>query len=159
MNKERMLELADYLEKMEEDAPHRFNMETWGMWLIPPEHRGQLGGLTAPRCSTAGCIAGHAIGLYDPNWRSKDVGGNDIPNRAQVLLGLTAEESSKLFLPWQENEYKSGDEYAEEDMDYQYVTASNAAEALRASAEAGSIEWPCAENVYNETMRMQEEED
>lgn len=85
MNKERMLELAAFIEKLphddaltlEDDALQSFDMSVF---------------ISAPtECRTAACIAGWAVSLWDPDGR----GSPHI--RARKILGLSYPQGDRLF--------------------------------------------------------------
>lgn len=88
MNKERVLQLADYIEALPEE---KFDMAIW--------------------CGTACCMAGHAKRLFKARPRSTDeLHGEerDVSGRvffpAQRALGLSVEDADILFLGmWSKN--------------------------------------------------------
>jgi len=136
-NKERILQLADILEK----GMHKFNGITaaymQGEWLMEIDSRWiRKEGIDEFRkdikdpfaCNTAACMAGFACLLFDYENASKDlyVGtpGYSIPAKAIELLDITDREAELLF-------YGAGNG----------VTGPEAAKVLRHFAETGKIDW------------------
>ena len=80
-------------------------------------------------CGTAGCIAGHAVAVFEPDfWRQflsgKPVGS--VKGKAAEILGLTADEAGGLFV---------GEGYLAERLwpnkgGWSFVTPDQAADAL-----------------------------
>lgn len=101
MNKERMLQLADHIEKQ---PPEKFYMGAYvACWLpeegvfsdepndmIPKE-------MLNPSCNTAGCIAGHAAALFDPKPRTNKRLSRVISD-ARYYLDLSDDEQHWLFM-------------------------------------------------------------
>lgn len=113
MNKERMLQLADFIETVPEES---FNMDCFfsggSVRDLPP-----LPGQMPHDCGTAACVAGYALMLFGtPDEINAvrrtafaiDGGGRGLADlqgkivtttdTAQTILGLTREESHRLFL-------------------------------------------------------------
>ncbi len=112
MNKARLTELADIIEKGKPDL--RFDMGTFR------------------QCSTAGCIAGWAVAVYAPNiWADKEAFDSidDIPDIARKLLHLSHGEADELFL---------GDSVPEK---LSKITTAEAVSTIRNFVETGRIEW------------------
>ena len=94
MNKERMLQLADFLENLPEE---KFNMETWAY-----SSSGKTGEFVDPNnCNTTCCIAGWTVALFNdfnpiiPN--SKRMYEDSIAKEATRLLDLHREQAVDLF--------------------------------------------------------------
>ena len=114
-NKERLLELADHIEKLEHmelperpersewvnrvkhyfhtapwDLPmiHKFSMVEWAMEIEDDE-----GG-----CCTVGCIAGHTVSLF-PELTVQHPNVMDVSDAAAQILELDPMEANNLFLP------------------------------------------------------------
>lgn len=113
MNKERMLQLADYIEKLPE---HKFEMQYWisqkiqkensygeDYWKIdyaPTMNSDLTKGLLEPLdCGTACCIAGWATAI-ESNFKPIAIiqDGKTIEDRAREWLDLSYEQSQNLFL-------------------------------------------------------------
>lgn len=95
MNKERMLALADHLEKPE-TAEH-FDMFDYLQFPGTAKTFGEA----INNCGTMACCAGHAVALFAPETpiRSRYVRYPD-PNPADMarsLLGLTSDQATSLF--------------------------------------------------------------
>jgi len=110
MNKERLLALAEHLEKVPhhdlssdmwsrfppinfDEVPTTFNMNKWF------EKRG---------CGTVACIAGHAFALWKPSLSPDQAQLMDHPeayvyNMGKEILGLTEREADHLFLGYWTN--------------------------------------------------------
>lgn len=118
MNKEKILQLADAIEQGLKDV--KFDMMYFG---------------EKNRCGTFGCIAGHAVALFNPEtWQSRLEGyiiGRGIFEGARDLLELTHHEATELFLP--DDFYR---------LDLGKITKEIAVKTLRDFAETGKIEWP-----------------
>jgi hypothetical protein len=113
MNKERILALADIIEKqphVEHTAAKGFNM--WG-YRHP--------------CGSPSCIAGWAIHSF-PRVRS-DEGPQ---SHAAKILGISWDEASPLFDP---------EHYVEGVMDMRSITPAHAAAVLRHLASSGEVDW------------------
>lgn len=126
MNKERILALADLIEKQ----PHTgeadlsgFNME----WLTHD-------------CGTPSCIAGWAAWENDgrPSKMDVDWGFYAVENRAatwmgfaEITEGLSESEDQTFLLFYPQNPYD----------DYHSITPSHAAAVLRNLAETGEVNW------------------
>ena len=123
MNKERLLILADVIEKLEHcradngftDGPLAvFNMGVW-------------------RCGSAGCIGGWAESLWRDGMRRADV---DEVEATGPLLGLDPYQAYHLFYPQSEDGY---------DLDhtgsYGDITPAQAAATIRHFVRYGIIDW------------------
>lgn len=96
MNKERMLQLADFMEK----SPRKFSMNTWlfiGSDEITHVSEAEDALDYADPCGTSCCIAGEAFILSRDveEFNRSDI--NCIANVASEFLELTKEEESGLF--------------------------------------------------------------
>jgi hypothetical protein len=110
MNKERMLQLADYIEKLPE---HKFEMQYWISQKVQKENSygedywktdyaplGDSIRLIEPLdCGTACCIAGWATAIEN-NFKPIAIvqNGQSIENRALEWLDLTEKQGQNLFL-------------------------------------------------------------
>lgn len=113
MNKERMLQLADFIEKLPE---HKFEMQYWisqkvkkenylgeEYWKIdyaPTMGNSLVKDLLEPlNCGTACCIAGWATAIEN-NFKPIAImqNGQSIENRALEWLDLTEKQGQNLFL-------------------------------------------------------------
>lgn len=121
MNKERLLELADFLDneaKMKEQK-FRFRMELW----LDSEERG---------CGTVGCVAGAAVHLFgDPTSPQR------VDLQAAELLELYQPTMDQLFMGFDRNgsahqSQIGGDSHA-------------AAHAVRSLADTGKVDWSYAD--------------
>jgi len=152
MNKERMLQLADYIENLPE---HKFEMQYWlstkieqGMWngkpywstdSYPIIHNSEQNTKTLEPldCGTACCIAGWATAMKDnfkPIALIQD--GKTIEDRALQWLDLTEDEGRNLFLTsidtvWTEYFEKFGFELDEYNDCYTNITNKAAAYVIR----------------------------
>jgi hypothetical protein len=110
MNKERMLQLADYIEKLPE---HKFEMQYWisqktkkenylgeEYWKTEFAPYGNSQSLIEPlECGTACCIAGWATAIennFKPIAIMQD--GKTIETRGREWLDLSIEQANNLFL-------------------------------------------------------------
>lgn len=93
MNKERMLQLADFIENTVTDQ--RFSMAHFG-----------------DNCETTHCIGGWVNVLftgkaYDPSWAEEDFPGEGswagAARKAQQLLDLSDSQANDLFFDWPDN--------------------------------------------------------
>ena len=100
MNKERLLKLADVIEK----APHVIMDDVPALDYTASNIIGfdmSVYKSTGP-CGTVGCIAGHAAAL----WPRKEKSIPDhIPVTAAESLGLSIDDAEELFLPYEEYAY------------------------------------------------------
>lgn len=113
MNKERMLQLADFIEKL---PPHKFEMEYWmgektnrednpNNWYTTTragtieDHRGETVKEYEPfDCGTACCIAGWAAMLQnDLKPMAFFIDDRTVEERGRDWLGLTDEQAQNLF--------------------------------------------------------------
>ncbi len=80
-------------------------------------------------CTTAGCVAGLACAVYDaPTWQSGSEGG--IVRSARKILGLSKQQSDRLFEPW----FYSGPQPHD-------ITPAIAAATLTNLGLTGKVEW------------------
>jgi len=106
MNETKMLELADFMEKLESD---RFNMGYWISYIdydennVPLYQMNEV--LDIDDCNTAGCIAGWAIAFQNSGiletgnaFSDEFYFHDDIPVKARCVLELTEMEGDRLFL-------------------------------------------------------------
>lgn len=130
MNKERILELAEFLENLPQD---QFDMQTWVK--DKRSHQGDLyfkqyftGSFDANNCNTVCCIAGWTVGLFNGTGyietnTTRGVFTDTIVKEATKLLDLTRSQAVDLFYS---NPDSIWDLYANEldldqDMDGLYV--------------------------------------
>ena len=133
MNKERILELADHIETLEQidnyvgwhplygkcDARHGFDM-----------------GVYKYGCGAPACVAGWAVHLFKPEVIETSVGDPDTYRMAQEALGLDPWNASALFLD------RPHDEDEGDAMPSAYdITPEMAVRTLRNLAEWGFVEW------------------
>jgi hypothetical protein len=136
MNKEKLLELADYLDAL---PPERFDHGTWA------SHDNE--------CGTAACIAGHQI-LKDHKQMFHDYLSDAIPgtvfvSRAQADLGLTNAQAGALFYPWNAEGLHQEAYTKLEWANGKYLgaassTAKQAAYVIRHFVNTGVIDWSVA---------------
>ena len=113
MNKERILKLADVVERQKHakvSDSHGFNM-----------------GEFRHECGTPSCIAGWACALKKRDKTGMKEIDIDVFSQAKKYLGLSAYEADELFIP------SSG--Y------WSLITPSQAAATLRNLAETGEVVW------------------
>ena len=130
MNKERILQLADHLEKPE--TVEHFNMTTFvsasKAGYIPSE--APIGELIN-NCGTTACIAGHAHVLFAPMNAWVDI---DFPQSCE-LLGIDDRRAYDLFrhfyIPTKDGKRE--------------VTNLDAAKVLRNHVETGEVDWSVCE--------------
>lgn len=112
-NKERLLELADFIEK----AEFKFDMGD---------------PVANPTCGTAGCMAGHAAVLW-PELRTEGTGDGEIfswkDEELAAYLDITEDEHDLLFYPQSHNEGAI----------YGYIDRDVAVGTLRHFASTGEI--------------------
>ena len=83
-------------------------------------------------CGTAACIAGLARVAYDKTiWRPGN--GFKIFGSARSLLGLSHEQATDLFMPWEREGPEAPD-----------ITPAMAAGVLGNFALTGKVEWPAS---------------
>lgn len=122
MNKERILALAEKIEKL----PHR-NREVGGFTMVSYTR-------TDGECRTPACIAGHAVFEFDKaQWEI--LGSRDFPHTADIanyLLDLDYNtQGMELFYPT--------------DRHWSDITPVQAASVLRHLAETGEVDWAASE--------------
>jgi len=130
MNRDRIRELADVIERGEPPIPGmRFDMRHF---FAPSIENIETNGAT---CGTVACIAGWAVA----KWGSRDdllrMNGAGVSEAAARLLGLSRETAYSLFTPFGEdggahNPFAAG--------------GINAARVLRNLAETGRVDWRVA---------------
>ena len=129
MNKERLIELADKIEKLEHylgvDDDSKINKEQFSMATYY--------GKTEEGCNTPACIAGWAVYLYDKDFDEavRETGGF-LSERAYRLLGVSPKDKEyqdlhKLFHP--------------HNVLWRNITPAQAAEATRAVANGTFTCW------------------
>ena len=119
MNTERILELADHIEKLEhypeEELPNKspdyFSMDQWQF-----------------DCGAPACMAGHACHLWG------GLGSSQIYGQARDALDLDRSTASSLFSP--------NPGYQEYSEFYLSITPAIAAGVLRNLALTGEVVWP-----------------
>jgi hypothetical protein len=118
MNTERILHIADMIEKLE---PRQFDMSDY---------------VTENECGTVACIAGWTYLTYgDP------AGEGDPHELAAIHLGLDEDRADDLFLP---NPLTSG---LPSCVTYAQITPAHAAQTLRKLAATGEVDWSHANRV------------
>jgi hypothetical protein len=121
MNKERVLALAELIEKQphvgkEEETTEGFDM---AQWFHP--------------CGTPACIAGWTLALKYGDWTpalQDKRGAGGVEADAADYLGLEGTQSAQLFFVGHEAEKSLAD-----------VTPQDAAKLLRHFAETGKVDW------------------
>ena len=115
MNKERLLLLAEHLEKPE-TAEH-FDLSYYFYRASPHEDVGT----SIHLCGTTACVAGHAIALFSPEYKPTPQSAFWAAVR---VLDLEEETACNLFLNWDDN-----------------YSAAEAARVVRHLAETGEVRW------------------
>ena len=145
MNKERMMELANFLEKLPEK---QFDMKVWVNHIENPSISSYSGfdEYDYGSCNTACCIAGWTVGLFNgtgfikPN-NKRDYAEETIVQEATRLLGLTRGQAVNLF-------YTNGDTYwgqyedelgLEHDDEYNYSVNNRQAAYVLKEIVAGNL--------------------
>ena len=118
MNKDRIIELADHIEKL----PYcEIELASKNMPAFNMEH-------THFDCGTPACLSGHTLALWAK--------GKESHNRAFELLGLTFEQCGQLFTPdLARAHYCSSRGYPG------FITSKRAAKVLRRLADTGRVNW------------------
>lgn len=83
------------------------------------------------QCLTAGCIAGHAVAKYQPEWWFNGIDNNNIEMEAGLILGLPSKLWPSMFYPWGQ-----GGPQASE------ITREMAAGVVENWALTGKVVWP-----------------
>lgn len=135
MNKQRILELADFIEHVEErtNCELHFNM---AYYAAPSAHS----------CGSVACIAGSAVFLYNRKHFDISAGYTELPldspnipqthNEAMELLELSVAQAGELFTPY---------------IPLMRITKSEAVNTLRKLAETGVVDWsPVEKRLYGE---------
>ena len=149
MNKERMMELANFLERLPEE---QFDMQTWVK--DKRSHQEGLyfkqyftGSFDVNNCNTVCCIAGWTVGLFNGTGSIKTntlrgVNDDTIVKEATKLLDLTRSQAVELFYSnpdsiWDlyENELD-----LEQNMDGLYVINNKQAAYVLKDIVAGKVE-------------------
>lgn len=117
MNKERILALADHIEKL----PHYNDVDEAGPHFTMSRYFNP--------CGSPSCIAGHAICMFSDK-KFEDVYGSEF-NEAAEVLGLGWETANKLFTP---SALEAGKFWS-------MITPKEAARTLRHLAETGEVKW------------------
>lgn len=126
MNREKILQAADYIEKVN----GIFDMEVWCE--------------EDAECGTAACIAGWVCIMEGVS--SNDEGFTYYPEEAQKILGLDRERGEALFAPDGDS-----DEFEVEHPWSPYcATKEQGARVLRLLAETGEVRW---KEVMNDDWR------
>jgi hypothetical protein len=113
MNIERMLGLADLL-----DSPKDLGVKFSMRWVVTGPD--QVGKTTS---DTTVCVGGLAVIMYG------DADERIISHRAQELLGLTNDQSGRLFFPWDHDLYEPTNHTGLGL--YEDITRADAARAIR----------------------------
>lgn len=111
MNTERILHIADLIEKLE---PQQFDMSDY---------------VTENECGAVACIAGWTYLTYGPGEYSAEVHLS-----AAEHLGLNRNQADELFIPDYSNLFDSL-------TDWDSITPAHAAQTLRKLAETGEVDW------------------
>lgn len=124
MNAQRLLELADDLEKME----HYAHSESSFDFYDEPANDIMMFNLTSlvdfRDCGTVACIAGHAVLKWRPGWHYGPIMGP-----AAEILELDEWTAKHLFTP---NNTPNG---------YEAIDSQQAARTLRHLAATGEVRW------------------
>lgn len=116
MDKERILHLADVIEKGSDQLG--FNMAFYEYLTSNPDLD-----MSGHKCGTVACIAGWAVHTFPPDDRYATAW-----TAARDQLGLTTFQADQLFEP-------------SVDAAYEKATPEIAAKVLRHLAETGEVEW------------------
>lgn len=142
MKKDRILALADRLEKL--DLPGAFSMGSWFEEIDDGERSTDAPVFAKDEnvCGTSCCIAGWATVYFDPYTTRRMARGLkleeikepkgyslDAEKRGRLALGLTEEQAEALFY---------GDPFEPDDS---RLTNTVAAQVLRHLAETGEVDW------------------
>ena len=130
MNTERLLKLADRIERYEELKLPALDMDTWftgdgSHGLEEVVYQVQSG--EEHWCGTTTCIAGHAILMMAQEKfpLSSEVPSSKLSEDAAIYLGLDEQQQDDLF-----HNYVGGE------------TATDAAEVIRNLVQTGRVSWP-----------------
>lgn len=125
MNKERILALADLIEKQPHttvEAPSGFSMENW-----------------SHDCGTPACIAGWAWAMEKAKMEDVDDNASDA---AQKFLGLGVLTGDSLFEPDLRDTDLALNHHWENHTDlWGHITPTHAAAVLRHLADTGKVDW------------------
>ena len=140
MNKEKMLQLADFLYNLDES---RFNMGYWyGQYDDDGDNLCQANSIDLDNCNTVACIAGWAVALEtNGEYVMQDYFDGKLAEKAQEILDLSRDEADMLFYTnsgsiWLQYANDLGIDYYYED-GYRYlhqdedITAKDASFVLR----------------------------
>ena len=144
MNKERILELAGFLDTLD---PNKFDMGTFGY--------------EDSEYGTVACIAGWTVARWLPSvfdyWQHPEDSIGETPDTilksAKDLLGLTTKQADALFIP--SNVFRFDDREKDNlhsltwyawkyETDISRVTSRQAAKVLRHLADTGIVDWGIA---------------
>ena len=149
MNRERLLRVADAIEKHEIEWLG-FNMGTY--YTAGQRHLDRFGlaDMSGHDCDTVACIAGTAVALKLRDQTEcghlapdgYNIHDRDIISMAISWLGLTVPESNTLFYahdsPFESKRYAGGPD------DIRDVSSVHAVKTLRHAAKTGEIDWSVA---------------
>ena len=140
MNADRINQLADDLDKVQEINPDKFRMSVWGYGML--RNIPAIDSIEDPTvsaddridyCETAGCIAGWAALLYGKMHHTEQPSAF-----AKNHLELDANTANTLFTPPKDD----GDGDAPPDsVIYSTITAGMAAKVLRHLATTEEVDW------------------
>lgn len=137
MNKERMLQLADHLERVHED--NFFMPKIFSGADVENDSLVSWPNLSEPHCGTTACVAGHAVHLFATNEQKSTVAG-DIGFSiavAEEVLGLSESTAHLLFHGvWETKKSVVAD--------WHDMTAKEAATEIRHIVEKGEENEPSA---------------
>jgi hypothetical protein len=140
MNKERILQLADFIENGKAvEADLGFNMTDF--W--EPQAHALSEDKSGHDCGTVACIAGHALFLTGKATVGKPKTVPSVAIEAARWLGLEDmgemnEVADQLFYGWSPGDQYVRGLYA---VDMSRVTPADAAKVLRNLAETGKVDW------------------
>lgn len=127
MNKERLLQLADFLETPE--VAEHFNME-YSFYIGRSDVDTEDNAREAlHKCGTAACIGGWAIALFQPNTKVSDV----LAYMAAPLLGINDEDAHALFYSFTNSR----------------ITPIQAAGVIRNFVATGYVDWIPVRSALN----------
>ena len=141
INTQRILKLADLMDKIADLRPASFNQTNYGMDLVErlttarPSHELPALDWSETECGANACIAGWAVVLSGTQRKLRqyqDVRRDQpsIPEYARILLGLTDDQAHELFTAIPYANYTP--------------TAGDAARVLRHLASTGEADWQAA---------------
>ena len=139
---EKVNALARFMRLMHVHRPVALNMTTWGnQWLLDLQHQEDYAhddeaGMLA--CDTPMCVAGWAVFLDKPAWRSMTAGNYTTSVRywGQTSLALDDDQALALFMPGSQTVMPEGV--------FPYLaTPLDVAKVLEHLARTGDVDWSC----------------